>query len=169
MSSTRNDQDVRNPIMRALSLFLCGIALAGCAGEGDEFSLGNREARGDELKCTRTIGYWKTHNVYATHRSLQDPWPISEDSVGCGDTWLNWLNAEPEGDAWIILAHQWIGASLNWGAGVEMPADIEDAIAWGGYYLTACEISDEDREAALEIAATLDAYNNGLAGVPQCE
>lgn len=155
--------------MRAsLSILIALATLAGCASE-DEFTLGDREARGDELKCTRTIGYWKTHNATATKRSLQIAWPISETSPACGGTWLGWLNTEPEGDAWVILAHQWIGAALNWGAGAEMPADIEDAIAWGGYYLTACEIADEDREAALALAATLDAYNNGLVGVPHCE
>lgn len=154
-------------IAAALGLTL-GLSIAGCAESNDEFVV-TRGGKHKPEHCTRTQGYWRTHNIYAAQPNKQTPWPISEDQIGCGDTWYNWLWAEPNGDAWIILAHQWIAAQLNWGSGAPITPEVEDAIYGGAAYLNFCEVSDEDREAALEIAAVLDAYNNGNAGVASCD
>src|SRR5262249_23701270 len=55
--------------------------------------------------CTYTQGYWKNHNAYQNNRSQRLPWPISENTMLCGKTWLAILGMTPRGDAWYILAH----------------------------------------------------------------
>jgi hypothetical protein len=153
-------------------VFALGFAWGGCQAEGEEFDV-MRGAQGKYKKkpkhCTRTQGYWRNHNVYAEQPNNQIPWPISEDTIGCGDTWYNWLWVEPQGDAWVIVAHQWVAAQLNWGSGAPVTPEVEQAIYDGGAFLSACSVSEEDRAAALEVAALLDAYNNGEAGVASCD
>jgi hypothetical protein len=160
-----------NNMRRTAALCLFALASTACAENEDSFDLGNTEVRGAKhhKACPHTIGYWKTHNVYATNPSQNIPWPISEDSGGCGITWLEVLDEEPDGgDAWIIVARQYIAAALNWSVGAQMPADVYNALNWSGAYLQDCQITDEEREAAIAYAELLDAYNNGLAGVPAC-
>ena len=113
-------------------------------------------------ECPRTQGYWKNWNIYAQQENRQIPWPIAEDTLMCGMTWYEWLQTPPAGgDAWIILAHQFIAASLNEAAGVDVPDDVADALAAAAALLDDCEISAEDREAAIALSELLDAFNNG--------
>jgi hypothetical protein len=130
-----------------------------CAAERDP---------GDD-SCTLTQGYWKTHHAYADMRSLQQPWPISEDTQLCGSSWLDILHTEPEGDAWLILAHQAIAAQLNVASGATLPEEVEGTLAKAKQMLAACQISDAETEGALDVAAILDAYNNGDIGPGHCE
>jgi hypothetical protein len=156
---------------RVAALCLFALASTACTDRVGDFDVDTLEVRGGKhhKPCPHTIGYWKNHNAYASNPSQRIAWPISEDSSGCGYTWLEVLNEEPLGDAWLIVAKQWIAAVLNWSVGAEMPPDVYNALNWAGAYLNDCEIADEDREAALAYAAQLDAYNNGLAGVPACQ
>jgi len=126
------------------------------------------ETGGDE-GCTRTMGYWKTHNADATVPALQVPWPISEDTALCGRTWLDWLRTPPRGNAWSILVRQWIAAQLNVAAGVDAPDAIDDAIADAGALLATCSISDDLRDEALDLSELLDSFNNGEEGVEHCD
>lgn len=157
---------------RTAALCLFAFASTACAEHEDSFDLGNTEVRGAKhhAACPHTIGYWKNHNAYAKNASQRIPWPISEDSGGCGITWLEVLQEVPDGgDAWIIVARQYIAAALSWSAGAQMTDETYNALNWAGAYLQDCEITDEERDAALGYAAQLDAYNNGLAGVPACQ
>jgi len=157
---------------RAAALCLFALTPVACAESDDSFDPDALEVRAAKHHnpCPHTIGYWKNHSAYATKRSQQIPWPISEDTGGCGITWYEVLHEVPNGgDAWIIVARQYIAAALSWGAGAEMPADVYDALGWAGAYLNDCEIDDEEREVALEYAELLDAYNNSLAGVAACQ
>ena len=114
-----------------------------------------------EEDCTRTQGYWKTHNMEAKQPKKQVPWPISEDTDLCGKTWLEILHTPTHGDAWYILAHQWIAAKLNVASGANPPADVDEALQQGEALLLLCTIEAIDRSAAIELSELLDAFNNG--------
>ena len=151
------------------ALLLCTLLASACVGRSDDFGVDRSTARGGKFDCTHTIGYWKTHSSYETKRSLQHPWPISESTELCGETWYDLLWTQPEGDPWVILAHQWIGAHLNWGSGVEMPLDHEPLMSEAGWYLSQCGDDEDFEERMNELAELLDAFNNGLSGVAHCE
>jgi hypothetical protein len=128
------------------------------------------EEPGDEGRgCTLTQGYWSTHNSEAEVPALQDAWPIAEDTQMCGMGMLDILQAEPNGDAWMILAAQYIAAQLNIASGATTPGLIDAAMQSAGEYLAGCSISDADRDGALAVSQMLDAYNNGEVGPGHCE
>ena len=119
--------------------------------------------------CTRTQGYWKNHNRYADNPSQNIPWPIDEDTLLCGETWYDILHTPPQGDAWIILAHQWIAAMLNEASGADTDVlngaldDAEDLLSGN------CDgLDSEETDDALDLAELLDDYNNGRIGPPHC-
>ena len=123
----------------------------------------------DDKGCTRTLGYWKTHSAHAdAPRNI--PWPISEETLLCDATWFDILNTKPRGDAWIILAHQWIAAMLNEASGASTD-DLGDALDEAGDLLSGnCDgLDGEDRDRALELAGLLDDYNNGVIGPGHCD
>jgi hypothetical protein len=119
--------------------------------------------------CTLTQGYWRTHNADASVPALQEAWPIAEDTQLCGMPWLDILHTEPNGDAWLILAHQYIAAQLNLASGASTTDAVDTAMSSAAAYLDACAISDADRDAALAASDLLDAYNNGEVGPGHCE
>lgn len=118
--------------------------------------------------CTYTQGYWKNH-----HRDARVPrdisWPVSEGTELCGQTWLDILWMPPRGDAWYILAHQWIAASLNAANGAAVPAEVADALAEGDALLAACAIAKNERGAATGLADQLADYNEGAVGPGHCD
>jgi hypothetical protein len=118
--------------------------------------------------CTLTQGYWKNHNALSPRPSQQKPWPISESEELCGKTWVDILHTPPRGDAWVILAHQWIAAKLNTAAAASTVGEVDDALNQGADLLDDCTIADADRSFALVLATTLDAYNNGDVGPGHC-
>ncbi len=76
------------------------------------------------------------------------------------------MHTPPKGDAWYILAHQWIAARFNVGSGATPPAD--DALIQAEVLLSDCVIDDGEHDAALALADKLDAYNNGELGPGHC-
>jgi hypothetical protein len=122
------------------SIFDCATALGASYGpfgyafspeSGEEFldnDFGNVEPQG----CTYTQGYWKTHSIYGPAAHPDDGWyttagPYPPGAAGPDaplfDSGLSWyvaFNTPPQGgNAWFILAHQWMAAYLNFynGAG----------------------------------------------------
>jgi hypothetical protein len=134
--------------------------------------------------CTLTQGYWKTH-ADASSSKYDDTW----DDLGGPDAIFLWglsyidiLNTSPkQGDAWYILAHQYIAAILNEAAGANTvtPTDITDELAdalalltaWAPGSLTskATGAAAAARDDALELAGDLDDWNNGVTGPGHCE
>jgi hypothetical protein len=118
--------------------------------------------------CTRTLGYWKTHSANADDPN-NIPWPISEGTLLCGETWFDILNTPTHGSAWLILAHQWIAAELNAAAGADtqvLGTALDDASDLlndncGG-------ITKDDRSEAIDLAGLLDDFNNGRIGPGHC-
>ena len=113
-----------------------------------------------ELGCTYTQGYWKNHN-----------WPVSESGWFSDETlW----NAPKKGNAWDILAHQYIAASLNEDNSAYVPANVSDAMGDALFILEndadhIIKAGDTTYNEAIELAGILAAYNEGTLGVPHCE
>lgn len=139
------------------------LTLAGCsAGDSSNtFPTDFRELSGKKEKdCTYTQGYWKNH---------VSKWPGNTASiVGCGQTWPENLETPPAGDAFYILSHQWIAATLNRSHGAETTPEIDDALLEGGAILFDCEVTDDEHDDAIAIAELLDAYNSGDIGPGHC-
>lgn len=124
--------------------------------------------------CTLTQGYWKTHNEYATSKGLRRDWPAPHDELDtlCGASWLSILGAPPEGgNAWIILAHQYIAAALNVATGASTTAQVDQALADAEAFLegSCWSIHASDAPDEVDTASVLDAYNNGDLGPSHCE
>ncbi len=146
------------------TLALVALALAGCDPSGDDAyrdKLANGPQDGDvDDGCTLTQGYWKTH----------DDWPDHADAELCGHAWADILWMAPVGgDAWIIVAHQYIAAKLNVANGAVAEDAITQALADAEALLADCAIADADREAAIALATLLDDFNNGLVGPGHCD
>lgn len=117
--------------------------------------------------CTYTLGYWKTH---------PESWPVSTVVIG-GVSYtqkkaMHLLWRDPNGDASIILAHQWIAAYLNVANGASADAIAQtwaEADAWLATYGVGSRPRGAARDEAIRLAAALDAYNNGWVGPGHCD
>ncbi len=122
--------------------------------------------------CTFTQGYWKNHNQYRNNPSQQIPWPIDENTLLCGQTWLDILDTPTGGNAWLNLAHQWIAARLNVANGATtstLVVDIATVLADAESLLLSCSIATGDIAYALDLKDYLDQYNNGIIGPGHCD
>ncbi|HEU5055315.1 MAG TPA: hypothetical protein VFU21_02265, partial [Kofleriaceae bacterium] len=121
--------------------------------------------------CTLTQGYWKNHNEFRTNNNQARDWPAPYDErdTMCGETLLDIFDIAPRGEAWYILAHQFIAASLNAASGAStagLDGAIDEAEA---LLLSSCGgISSGDRARAIELSELLDAFNNGHLSAPHC-
>lgn len=116
-----------------------------------------------DVGCTLTQGYWKTH---------PDAWPVTSlrlgDRIYTQDELLGLLHTAPRGDSSLILAHQLIAAELNRAAGAQVAADLAAAQAWmtaNGDVLPYGVRSTE----ATALATALAAYNEGATGPGHCD
>jgi len=167
-----------------ISALVFTAALVGC--DAIDTTTDTVPRNGDDIECptacTRTQGFWKTHNVHAAQQQKQTPWPIPEDTLLCGETWYDLLHTPVNGDNWLNLAHQWIAAMLNVAAnspagdacdvcpGIELTPEVADALLEGKLLLQTCSVTDEQWAAyAEDLKDTLDAFNNGNKGVPHCD
>jgi hypothetical protein len=132
--------------------------------------------------CVYTQGYWKTHSKYGP-ASFDDTWDhllVNDDEnykefFGTGKTWYEVINTPPKkGNAYIILAHQYIAAWLNLAKGAAAPDGFEtymqDAATLLGDnsdYFEAPGPPKADRQQYLDLASILQQYNEGtLEGGP---
>lgn len=113
--------------------------------------------------CTRTQGYWKSKP------GVVWPAPYSRTAMffSSGLTWQQILGSPPSGgNAYLILAHQYIAALLNRASGASAPSSLQtvisDATTWfsGGTNLDSC--GGSACETQKNRAGMLDTYNNGL-------
>jgi len=126
--------------------------------------------------CTLTQGYWKTHsengpapydNVWALLPSgASTPFFLS------GQTWLGVFWTAPAGNAYYILADQYMAAKLNILNGASAPQAVTTAIGNAEAFFNAktplSTLTKAQRAQILTLAATLDQYNNGLIGPGHC-
>ncbi len=133
------------------------------------------EDAGTGPACVESHGFWKNH-----------PHALPVDSLVLGathydrDALLALLDDASRGDASIILAHQLIAALLNAASGATPPADVATAIDDALSFLGANADADgtlpygiDPRSGAgrtaTRLAAVLEAYNAGEAGVASCD
>lgn len=192
---------MRRPQRRAakavaiLVLGLAGFALAGIgAGVGlatgttttdttttDTTTTGTTTTPPPEEGCTLTPGYWKTHADPAS-KKFDDTWLAvggrNAPFFTSGQTYIQVLNEDKSGgNAYYILAFQWIAAELNQEAGASISGAAATAFADGEALLsshTPSEIGalsgdDPLRQQFISAGATLDDYNNGVIGPGHCD
>jgi hypothetical protein len=145
-----------------------------------------------EEGCTYTQGYWKTHSEFGPAGPEDDTWDEIGDWDGdgveegaeelfflSGQTWIDVMWTAPKGgNAYYILAHQWIAAYLN-SIKDEDPAfltgEIEAAFMDAQFFFEnttpeeALLLSPEDREEVIGWADTLADFNEGITGPGHCE
>jgi len=130
--------------------------------------------------CTLTPGYWKTHSGYGP-APYDETWVlIGEDTVFflSGQTYYQVLWTPPSGgNAYYILAHQYIAARLNSLNGADFSAAqaaFDQATGLFNVYTPAQiaalkgKAGNELRALFISLAETLDDYNNGYIGPGHC-
>lgn len=118
--------------------------------------------------CVRTQGYWGNKpGVVWPGRYDRDA-----DFFASGLSWQEVMDSPTRGDAYLILAHQYIAAVLNRAAGASAPASVQGVIsAATAWFASGVELG-ECRAGACQLqrawAGVLDSYNNGsYPGAPK--
>jgi len=135
--------------------------------------------------CTLTQGYWKTHSHHGPAPEDEDWFKLGDvDGDGIsegadetffwsGQTWYQVLRTPPSGgNAYYILAHQYIAARLNILNGAASTPQVDAAIAWAttffNTYKPSSSLNKTLRAQAISNANLLDQYNNGYIGPGHC-
>lgn len=118
--------------------------------------------------CTRTMGYWKNHPWPSGFWYMQEVPTLKFFDTGF--TWRGILGVQPRGDAYFILAHQYVAARLNQSAGSYVPPEVVQALKGAHDYFSLTPTSRAlfSRATIIKWADLLDRYNNGKLGVPHC-
>ncbi len=151
----------------------CSVPIAPC-GEG----------------CSLTWGYWKTHAIPDCGNSGNPhpdaTWLKLPGGLGSltmfflsGQTYCDVLLTAPQGgNAYYILAHQYIAAQLNQLAGTSMPADVLDAFKKATVLFQTYTPADLNKKSStasklramfIGYAGLLASYNEGLVGPGHCD
>ncbi|GEO05121.1 hypothetical protein AAE02nite_27850 [Adhaeribacter aerolatus] len=123
--------------------------------------------------CTRTQGYWKNHASDSKHYDAT--WAKVGESTAffkSGATYRSILDIQPRGNAYYILAHQYVATTLNLKV-ASAPAAVLAAYTQATTFFNAYTPAQVAANKALETQATqlagiLDAYNNGVTGPGHC-
>ena len=130
--------------------------------------------------CTYTQGYWKNHAwpIHPTFPpSTLETWEAdhgwSDHEWHFFDTNTEWkamLSVQPRGDAYYILAHQYIAAILNQQNHAWVPQAVRETLvkAYDYFSKSPAQRATESRSNLTTWASILDRYNNGQLGVPHC-
>jgi hypothetical protein len=131
--------------------------------------------------CTLTQGYWKTHSSYGPAR-YDDAWALLSGGANTsfflsGQSYYQVMWTPPAGNAYYILAHQYIGARLNILNGADptaVQAAMSSAETLFGTYTPAQIAALKGKYAApiraqfISLSEILDAYNSGYIGPGHC-
>jgi hypothetical protein len=132
----------------------------------------------DGKGCTYTLGYWKTHSDQGP--APYDPaWKnlgLDEEATPfftSGASWYQTFQTPPRGNAFYILAHQYMAAELNVLNGASSTSDVDAALSgakalFSGLAAGSTTLTSEQRAQAVAWAGTLDDYNNGVTGPGHC-
>jgi hypothetical protein len=125
--------------------------------------------------CTLTLGYWKTHSKYGPARYDETWAQIGEDTgfYSSGKSYYQVLWTAPQGNAYYILAHQYIAAKLNILNGASATPEVNAAISWAetqffNLYSPSSTLSKSVKNQATTYATLLNNYNNGVVGPGHC-
>ena len=124
--------------------------------------------------CTYTQGYWKTHSANGP-APYDETWAqIGEDTLffASNQSWYQVFWTPPQkGNAYYLLAHQYMAAVLNVEAGASTPGTVQAAIAQAEAWFTGRSTDapkGNDRTIAIELAGLLADYNEGQVGPGHC-
>lgn len=120
---------------------------------------------------TATPGYWSTHSKYGP-APYNEAWGIiGEDTVFylSGESWYQVINTpRAGGNAYYILARQYIAVRLNHWAGATSTPEVDAAMEWSEEFFATYRTDDKlhrlVRSSAISYAELLDQYNNGVIG-----
>jgi hypothetical protein len=126
--------------------------------------------------CTLTQGYWKTHSGYGP-APYDDTWAVlGEDTPFflSGQSYYEVLWTPPAGNAYYILAHQYIAAELNFINGADATEVQTEFDSAASLFTTnspdyVAGLKGNAKKAWVSLAAVLDYYNNGLLGPGHCD
>ncbi len=130
--------------------------------------------------CSLTIGYWKTHSENGP-APYDDTWALLSSGADTpfflsGDSYYNVAWTAPGGNAYYILAHQYIAAELNMLNGADFSdaqAAFDEATVLLNTYtpaqIGALKGKNAIRQNFINLATILDNYNNGLIGPGHCD
>jgi hypothetical protein len=130
--------------------------------------------------CTYSQGYWKTHSEFGP-APYDEAWALLPDGASTtfylsGKTYYEIMWSPPKGNAYYILAHQFIAAELNFLNGAcheDAQAAVAEATALFNMYTPAqigsLKGNNPLRQQFLALASLLDDYNNGMIGPGHCD
>jgi hypothetical protein len=123
--------------------------------------------------CTATLGFWKNHPAL-WDQAGEKTVLTTTTFFNSGQNYLTILGTPSAGgNAYIILAKQYIAAVLNTNGGASGNASVDAAIAGAAAYFAAAPAGipnpiDPTRSQLLGWATTLDQFNNGVIGPGHC-
>ncbi|MBT3994162.1 MAG: hypothetical protein HOF01_00005, partial [Chloroflexi bacterium] len=128
---------------------------------------------------TLTPGYWKTHSMaHNDGRHYDDTWDAigdageNEDYFDPAYTWIEIMWVNDGGNAYVKLSRAYIAATLNGLNGADTTA-VDAELAWAADWLANNTVdgvgslkgkAKKAAQEAVEVAGTLDDYNNGIIG-----
>ena len=138
--------------------------------------------------CTLTQGYWKTHSAFGpapTDEAWMDLPDVDGDGIVEGpnerffltnQTWYQVFWTRPAGNAYYVLAKQYMAAVLNGVNGADT-TEVDDEIAaaealfeiWTPAQVGAKKGNQTPRPQFISLAGTLGSYNEGLIGPGHCD
>jgi hypothetical protein len=129
--------------------------------------------------CTLTQGYWKTHSEYGP-APYDETWALLPDGADTifylsGQTWYKVFWTPPAGNPYYNLAHQYMAAYLNTLNGASTTPAVDAALAAAEdlfeTYTPAqvAGLNNKQKKVFIQLASTLDKYNNGLIGPGHCD
>jgi hypothetical protein len=144
-------------------------------GQSDDASVSVTCEAPPKPGCTLTQGYWKTHSKYGP-APYDATWAlIGEDTpfFSSGKTWLQVLKTPSSGgNAYYVLAHQYIAAKLNLADGASATPAVTSALSWAdGFFAAKTPVSTLSKALRTQVianAGTLADYNEGDIGPGHC-
>ncbi|WP_226468313.1 hypothetical protein [Luteimonas panaciterrae] len=134
-------------------------------------------AQAAESDCRFTQGYWQNRAQNAGDFTT-DIWLSLRDQAfySSGLTYGQVLLVSPRGNAYWILAHQLVAAQANYANGADPTGDTAAALtradeilsAYTPQQIAALPKTDPLRQELIQLANTLDDWNNGLIGTGLC-
>jgi hypothetical protein len=130
--------------------------------------------------CTLTQGYWSTHSERGP-ASLHETWVKLSSGAdtpffGSGESYYDALWKAARGNAYWILAAQYIAAELNGLNSADLSAvqsQFDEATNLFASYslaeVTAMTHADPVRQRFIELSDALDDFNNGVTGPGHCD
>jgi len=127
-----------------------------------------------QMRCTQRGAYWRAH----PDQWLSPSGPVTGMTLGCEGVWttaaeaLALLEADPDGDASLVLLQQLIAATLNDQQGAENAlarSVMEEAREFLCAFPQGSRLKGAEKKKAKELTRMLEAFNEGRLGTPSCQ